>query len=246
MLVILPFETELYRQGGVPCAFVGHPLYEHLERDVPARSAPPPPGDALRIGILPGSRRAEVRGVLPQMLAAARSVAEDPGGVEFVLPYRRAELAGEIRGILDRHGEGLHVQCVEGKTHEVMRDLSLAMVASGTASLELAYYGVPMAVFYRIGRLSAVLKRFALITPHVALVNIVAGRRIVPEYVGARSFAGPAAKVLRTWLEDGTARERVRSDLLEVRSRLLFAGVAERTAGWVLDPQPATRVPRMS
>ena len=107
-------------------------------------------------------------------------------------------------------------------------------VASGTASLELAYYRVPMVVLYRVGWLVSFLKRFCLITPHVALVNIVAGERIMPEHVGARDCSAAAADRLLEWIEDGEQMRASREALERVRSRLLFSTVSARAAEWVL------------
>jgi lipid-A-disaccharide synthase len=139
----------------------------------------------------------------------------------------------EIEGVLEREGADLPVRVVEGRTHEEMRGMDLALVASGTASLELAYYGVPMVVMYRISRLASLLKRLLVITPHVALVNVVAGKRIVPELVQAGDLATPAAAALRAWLRSGAERQRTREALAAVRERLLVGGASRRAAGFV-------------
>jgi lipid-A-disaccharide synthase len=238
MLVILPFERELYRDGGVQCSFVGHPLYEHLEREAHRREDDDRPDRPKRIGLLPGSRRSEVRGVLPMMLRAAERIRTERPEVELVLPYRGASLRAEIERIVEAEGAELPLELVEGRTHEVMRDLDLALVASGTATLELAYYGVPMVVLYRVGRIAGVLKRILLIVPQVALVNIVAGRRVVPEFVGAGDYSERAAGVLLGWLRDPDGWREVQNALAGVRSRLLFTGVSRRAARWILSELP--------
>jgi lipid-A-disaccharide synthase len=243
MLAILPFEREMFSHARLPTAFVGHPLFEHLEGTVPA----PPDGgprEPAVLGLLPGSRRAEVRHLLPAMLRAAREVCSGRPGLSVVLPCRGARVRAEVDRVLARDGEGLPVRVAEGRTHEEMRDMDLALVASGTASLELAYYGVPMVVMYRISRLGALLKRILLITPHVALVNIVAGRKIAPELVKAGDLAAPAARALRVWLESASERATTREALRGVRERLLVAGASRRAAGFVSSAGSPAGTPR--
>ncbi len=237
MLVILPFEKDLYVKSGVPAAFVGHPLFEHLDRVAPARSGVQPGEPVKRVGLLPGSRTAEVRTILPMMLRAALQIREEHPGASFVLPYQREKLGREIDIILAKEGKNFDLEIVEGRTHEVMSGLDLAMVASGTASLELAFYRVPMVVMYRIGPVAAFFKRFLVISPYIALVNIVGGGEIVPELVGHRDESGAAALILSKWISDDRARLECREALDGVRERLLFTEVADRAAGWAAEKQ---------
>ncbi len=233
MLVILPFERDLYAASGIPAAFVGHPLFEHLDRVRPARPVASSAGVVQRIGLLPGSRSAEIRTLLPMMLRAARRISDEHPSVRFVLPYQREKLGREIDLVLASDGGDLDLEVVEGRTHELMSDLDLALVASGTASLELTYYRVPMVVMYRISPMAAFFKRFLVISPHIALVNIVGGREVVPELVGYRDYSDTAAMILSRWITDADALQGCRQSLEEVRSRLLFTGVAERAAGFL-------------
>jgi lipid-A-disaccharide synthase len=232
VLTILPFERELYARGGVPCAFVGHPLFERLQATAPATDRGDRPVEL--IGLLPGSRSSEVRGTLPSMLRAARRVLAAHPGTRFVLPCGGPRVREEVEGVLGEEGDGLPIEVVEGRTHEAMDRMDLALVASGTASLELLYYRVPMVVMYRVGRLARLLGRFLLITPHVALVNIVAGRRIMPELLGPGDLSAPAFRELSGWIEDPAKRRASREALEGARSRLLFEGVAQRAAEWAL------------
>jgi lipid-A-disaccharide synthase len=234
LLAILPFERALFTEAGLDAVFVGHPLFEHLESTVPA-AADRSRGEPVVIGLLPGSRRSEVRTLLPAMLRAVRRVVAPREGLRLVLPCRGKRVRAEIDRVLGREAGGLEIRVVEGRTHEEMREMDLALVASGTACLELAYYGVPMVVMYRVSRLGALLKRFILITPHVALVNVVAGRRVVPELVRAGDLAPAAAEALERWLGSAAERERTRRELATVRAGLLAEGVSRRAAGWVLD-----------
>ena len=232
-LVILPFESDVFQAAGVPAPFVGHPLFEHLDATVPAGDRPG--GRPVKqVGLLPGSRTAEVRSLLPWMLDAAARLAGAHADLQFVLPYQRENLRPVIEEILAASPGSPEVRLVAGATHETMRDLDVALVASGTATLELAYYRVPMVVLYRVGRVAALLKRFALIVPDIALVNIVAGRRIVPEFVKAGNPAGAVAGEVTALIRDPAARTRVLADLELVRRSRHGAGVSRRAAGHVL------------
>jgi len=232
LMLILPFERELFRRAGIPVAFVGHPLFESLQSETPRREdvGPRPP---RTIGLLPGSRRSEIRGVLPTMLRTASLLLERFPDLCFRAACRDERDRAEIERILAEVSPDLTVTVTVGGTHEVMRDLDLALVASGTATLELAYYGVPMVVLYRVGRLASFMKRFLLLAPHVALVNLVAGRRLVPEYVDHRDHTEEAVGDLARFIEDPEALDTCRRGLVEVRERLLTPGVAERAARWV-------------
>jgi lipid-A-disaccharide synthase len=168
------------------------------------------------------------------MLRAAARVRDRHPDVEFVLPSARETLREEIDAALAAEGEGLDVDVRYGGTHEVMRGLDLAMVASGTATLELAYYRVPMVVLYRLSWFGVIAKRILLISPWIVLVNIVAGRTVVPELIGRSNLAGPAAETLLSWIENPEERAKVQRDLEEVRSRLLIPGTSDRAAGWAL------------
>ncbi len=234
VLAILPFEHDLFAEAGIPCAFVGHPLFEHLEREAPRDPSRDGRGPVRTIGLLPGSRGAEVRALLPAMLRAARTVRGRHPGLSFVLPCRGQRVRREIERILARDGEGLAVRVSENRTHEEMREMDLALVASGTATLELAYYGVPMAVMYRLSRVAALFRPLLLTSPHVALVNIVAGREVVPEFVRSGDLAGPAEAALLRFVAEPDVRARTAQDLAEVRRRLTAAGVSARAAEWVL------------
>ena len=169
------------------------------------------------------------------MLRAAARIREGQPDAEFVLPFHGERLRPEIDRIIGESDGAPPVEIVPGRTHEVMRDLDLALVASGTATLELAYYDVPMVVLYRIGRFGSLMKRFVIITPHVALVNIVAGRRVVPELVQSAFTPGRLAEHLVGLLTDSGRRSAMERDLAEVRRKLGEPGAFGRAADAVLE-----------
>jgi lipid-A-disaccharide synthase len=234
VLAIFPFEVGLYQEAGVPVEFVGHPLLDvlpSLEREA-ARTGLAGERETL-VGLLPGSRDAEVRRHLPVLLGAARRIAARRPGTRFVVPVASTIDAAAVRATV-RPSE-LPIDVRPGEAYRVMAAADLLLVASGTATLEAACYGTPMVVLYK---LSAVSHRIARIlvrgVSHISLPNIVAGREVVPEFIQARATSDAVAAAALRVLEDDVARAAQRAALLEVRVRLGEAGAGLRAARAVL------------
>jgi lipid-A-disaccharide synthase len=234
VLAIFPFEVGLYQEAGVPVEFVGHPLLDvlpSLEREA-ARTGLAGERETL-VGLLPGSRDAEVRRHLPVLLGAARRIAARRPGTRFVVPVASTIDAAAVRATV-RPSE-LPIDVRPGEAYRVMAAADLLLVASGTATLEAACYGTPMVVLYK---LSAVSHRIARIlvrgVSHISLPNIVAGREVVPEFIQARATPAAVAGAALRVLEDDVARAAQRAALLEVRVRLGEAGAGLRAARAVL------------
>lgn len=231
MAVVLPFEVEFYGKRGVEVEFVGHPLLEE-----PAVAAEPgssvPAGTVL--GLLPGSRRHEVERLLPPMLGAVELLRQRVEGLTVRL--------GRAHGISDEFlaengdpaGAGIEV-LPPGEVHEVMRGSTALLISSGTATLEAACLGVPMVIVYKLAWLSYVVGRALVRIPNIGLVNVVAGRKIVPELVQADASAARMADEVGPFLTDPELRETTRRELLEVRSELGDPGASEKVARMVLD-----------
>ena len=226
LAVILPFEEAWFGREGVACRFVGHPIMEE---------APPwgPPQAALRLGLLPGSRLQEVRRHLPLMLAAAaRLQASWPGLACELLespalaPALYDDLLAGARPAPRRRRE---------PSATFLADQRAVLVASGTATLEAAVAGVPMAVLYRTGRLNYWLARRLVRLQRIALVNLVAGREVVPEFVQGAVQPERVAEALATILPDGPAREKQRDAFLELRRALGTPGCGERVARMAIE-----------
>ena len=241
MLVLFPFEEALYRSAAVDATFVGHPLVDVMA-DVPSReacrSALGVEGGAPVLGLLPGSREAEMRRHLPLLLrAAARMRAERPDlrlilGLAAGLDRRAGEAEVESASVA--------VQIVQGRAHEVMRAADLLLAVSGTVTLEAAILGTPMVITYRMGTLSWLLARLLVRVRFIGLPNIVAGEGIVPELI---QFSATPERLANAALEILTSPERqtrMRAALEVVRGRLGKPGAAERAAEEVLALLPAT------
>lgn len=186
---ILPFEQPYLRHRGVNATYVGHPLMDTL----PERPAEPPDmaqawaDGAWRVALLPGSRPGEMRNHTPALLATAQAIRRRWPDARCVLTAWSKRCAEILRPMV----EGAPVELVVGRTRDVLAQSHFAVATSGTVTLEVAYFGVPMVIFYQASRLLYnLLGRWLIQTPHLSLVNILAGRRLVPELMPWHGKAG--------------------------------------------------------
>jgi lipid-A-disaccharide synthase len=234
VLAIFPFEVGLYQEAGVPVEFVGHPVLDVLpvlDRDA-ARAGLAAAGELL-VGLLPGSRDAELRRHLPVLLGAASRIAARRPRTRFALPVASPIPVGDVERAVRE--SGLPIQVRRGEAYRVMAAADLLLVASGTATLEAACYGTPMVVLYKLSGLShAVARLLVRGVSHISLPNIVADREIVPELIQERATPGAVGNAALGLLEDDVARAAQRAALLEVRVRLGEVGAGLRAARAVL------------
>ena len=173
---ILPFEQDYFRSRGVAATFVGHPLYDHVSGRTQPYPAPPTDG-AWRIALVPGSRSKEIARHAPAMVQAAELIRRSAPKAEFTFAAVDDRAAGLIA---DAAGTSLPIET--GRTLEIFQSSHLALAVSGTVTLEAAYYGLPMVIFYKGSRLlNALLGWWLIKTKHFSLVNILAGGELVPE-----------------------------------------------------------------
>jgi len=236
MLVLFPFETRFYEQAGVPVNFVGHPVAETAE-EIPSREelcgrAGLDPGRRT-VALLPGSRRIEIARLASVMLDAAKILQRDRRELQFLVPVAPGLDPAALRQQVAASGLRdcrLHT----GDFPAILSVCDAGVVASGTASLQAAVVGMPMVVVYRVGALSHMLGKMLLRVDSVALPNLVAGRRVVPELIQGELRAEAVAAILADYLDRPGTVEEVRRGLREVRQRLGGGGVFERAAELVL------------
>ncbi len=225
VLCILPFEVDFYRAHGVPARFVGHPLVDDVARE----GLLPVQGEAAtgRLALLPGSRRMEIRQLLPVMLQALALLPDEL--VHEAVLIEAPGLTGAIDEVLAARPVDPRVRRVVGRGRRgELAASELAWTASGTATLECALLGVPMVVGYRLQTLSHLLARFLVRVPHVALVNLIAGSRLAPELLQRRWRADLLASQTEVLLAGGAATQR--AGLAAVRQRLGGVGASQRAA----------------
>ncbi len=231
MVVIFPFEEEFYRRHQVPVTYVGHPLIEqlaHIEK-------PPPDPDELRIALLPGSRRMEVLSLLPPMLDAVAILRRERRVNAYVIqaPTISREKLERIM-----HERGIVVSIREHDGGEGVAAADVALSSSGTATLESAVLGTPVVVMYRLSRANYLLAKRLVRLPHFSLVNIVAGKRVVPELIQDDVNGPRIAQEVRALIEPGHY-EAVCADLAIVRGKLGAPGTARRVAEEIHKMVPA-------
>jgi lipid-A-disaccharide synthase len=233
MLVIFPFEEQFYRDRGVPAEFVGHPLAELPQPSITREKFAAENGlNPARtwIGLLPGSRPKEIRDNLPEMLKAARDLTphNQPGAYEFLIPLAptlNAPQRQQVRQIVAIHYAGLAVHLVDDARASLFHARA-SVVASGTATVEAALIGNPFVVVYRVSPLTYAIAKRVVTVPHVAMANLIADKRIVPELIQHDFTAANIVQHLSRLLPDGPDRESMKRELKAIRERL-----NARTAG---------------
>lgn len=235
VVVILPFEAELYRRAGVRCTFVGHPL---LDSVAPAfdrstlRAKYNLDASAPVVGLLPGSRLAEVSMLLPVLLEAARRLATSDPKTQFLLA-QASSIDDNLLDHLLAH-RPVPVTVAKDQASEVMAASDVLLVASGTATLQAAVVGTPMVLVYKTTWPTYWLARCLIRVKWIGLVNLVAGRSIVPELIQDEATAEQLWREVRRLLTDGQAREEMKDGLREVRQSLGEPGASRRAADVVL------------
>jgi lipid-A-disaccharide synthase len=233
MVVIFPFEEEIYREAGVPVSFVGHPLVDIVRPTKTREQFAAENGiDPRRptVALLPGSRRSEIVRNFPAMLDACMRLASGDkaiAGVQFV----HAAAPGLGAAFWDTFSRpGLTVKRIEGATYGVLNAADCAIVASGTATVEAALIGTPMVVVYRVAPATAMVMRHMLRTPVIGMVNLIARRRVAPELVQNQFTPEAVEREVRHLLASSSVREEAKAGLAEVRAKLGPGGAIERAA----------------
>lgn len=243
---ILPFEEAYFRQRGIAARYVGHPLFDRLaaEPKDEARIARLR-GDAKPlVALLPGSRRKVVREVLPGQIDVAREVARRFKSAKFLLAAANPGVAGVAREVIGSRADAPRIQFEEENRSDVIRAADLALVASGTATLEVAYHETPMIVMYnaRLARWGYPLLRGWMIQTEVfSLPNILAGRRIVPEFMPYYVTTSEITMSALELLSSEALRERMRGELAGLMRPIVRTGACAAAAGELaalLDEQP--------
>jgi len=226
MMVIFPFEEQLYVDHGVPATYVGHPLLDQLDEVRKADKPLPSEGEPVRIGMMPGSRRLEIDTLFPAMLDAVESIAKTRPVRPFVVKATTIDRSQIDAQLASR---SIDVEVRTGRDRAAVADADIVFCSSGTATLETAIIGVPLVVVYRLTPLSYMLAKRLVKLPDFSLVNIVAERRIVPELlqdeVNGEAIAKAALGVL-----DPDRYAATLKDLSELRGRLGGRGAARRAA----------------
>jgi lipid-A-disaccharide synthase len=229
MVVIFPFEEKIYRDAGVPVDFVGHPLVDVVKPTMTRAEFIArhnlDPGRPI-VTILPGSRPNEIAQNYPRVIQACERLAKS-ANVQFV----HAAAPGLSAEFFARYAQPtIEIRRVEGATYDALAAADCAIVASGTATIEAALLGTPMVVIYRVTPTSAFILRRMVRTPFFSMVNLIAGRRVVPELIQDDFTPAAVETEVRRLLDPPAARDEMKSGLAEVRAKLGPGGAIERAA----------------
>jgi lipid-A-disaccharide synthase len=235
VLVIFPFESAIYERAGIPVAFVGHPLVELLAAPVARDTFLGRIGlasGAPTVGLLPGSRRNEVRATWPVLISAAHHLQQQRPNIQFVV----AQAPGLPDALFDTpSASGLRLARVRGDTDAVISVSDVVVTASGTATVQTALHGIPMVIVYRLSPLTYKLGRPFVKVDTFGMVNLIAGRRIVPELIQGDFTPATVVHEVDRYLADTAYADDVRRSLAEVRVALGGPGASARAASQILD-----------
>ncbi len=227
MLVILPFEEPLYKELGLDCVYVGHPLLDYIS-SVPVRGVF---RDECVIGLMPGSRAQEIRRLMPLMLEVARKIQEAHPNARFITPCVDTAREAQVRAAAG----DFPLETAVGQTYELLDAARFCLVASGTATLETALFQVPMVVVYKVSPLSFWIARRLVRVEHIALANILAEKRIVPEFVQGEASVQNVAPAALELLGDTPRRASVLAEYARLREKLGERGASRKAAAGVLE-----------
>lgn len=227
MLCLLPFEVAIYEQAGIDAVCVGHPLVDdlqHLAAPEQLRRELQLPANKPLVAVLPGSREAEVRHLMPVFAQSMQVMQQRDASLAFVIPAANIQREDQIRAILSRYS--LNVSVISGCGREVIAASNAVLLASGTATLEAMLMRKPMVIAYRMSPASWALLSRLVKTPHVGLPNILAGRAVVPEYLQNEATADKLADAMIRVLSAEAERQTREFELL---AQQIGGRFAERT-----------------
>ncbi len=233
MLCLFPFEQPIFQNAGLKTTFVGHPLVDELEEKRLGNVQ----RDERLVGLFPGSREREIARLFPMMIATAERLKAWRGDLKFEVPAASAKLAEQIRELLAEAKSGDFISVTTGESHSLMQRANCAVIASGTATLEAAYYELPYCLVYRTAPLTYALAKILVKIKFIGLVNILAGEGVVEEFIQEKAEPNAVAASLRRFLEFPAEREKLRERLAETAGKLGGEGAHQRAAdavaGWL-------------
>ncbi len=236
--VVLPFEEKIYREAGADCEFVGHPIMEEIENTKGGRSfireslGLEPDREVL--ALLPGSRRHELKRLMPLFASVVERFKRAHPGFQYVLPMAPNLSYADFQewtGILD----GLGVRTVSGMSTEVLSAADLALIASGTSTLQAALCGVPMVVVYRLFPLTYLLGRLLVNVKYISLVNLLLDREVVKELIQYRADTDNTVRELDRIIRDDGVRRYMAESFREIRALYEGRRASERVAQMVAE-----------
>jgi lipid-A-disaccharide synthase len=231
MLCIFPFETDLYTKSGLRAVFVGHPMIERLRATKLKTER-----DPRLIGLFPGSRSREVRKIFPVLLEAVRLLLRRQPDLRFEVAAASEALAAEISNALAeaRISEG-PFRVVTGETAATMQRAFAGIVASGSATLEAAYFRLPFMLIYKVAWPTYLAARLVVNVKYLGMPNLLADREVVPEFIQHRAKPDAIAKAVLRLMDNTDARDRMISEFDAIVTKLGEGGASEKAARAIIE-----------
>jgi lipid-A-disaccharide synthase len=229
MLCIFPFEAELYNASGLRTIFVGHPMIENLAKRRTGQARDPD-----LIGLFPGSRTREVKKILPILLETAREIVTRRPATRFEIAAASAALAPEIETRVREFTLRDRVRVVTADSAGLMQRAFAGIVASGTATLESAYFRMPFVLVYKVSWPTYLAGRLLIRTRFVGMPNVLADREVAPEFLQHEARPNPIAKSVLELMNVSPRREQMIADFDGIIARLGETGASEKAARAIL------------
>jgi len=229
LAVILPFEEDFYKKHKIPVTFVGHPLLD-TNLDYEKKVFQKPENDISIIGLFPGSRDQEITRHLPIMLGAAQILLKRIKNVRFIVSLAPDVKRKIVEEIVNKHKGDVDLEIVSGRVRKIFEKSKVVIAVSGTVTLESAIFGTPMVIIYKVSPISYWLGRAMIQVKHIGLVNLITGKKIVPELLQDQASPARIADTVFNMLSDPPGLERLKLELLKIRDTLGGPGASERVA----------------
>lgn len=231
MVVIFPFEKEIYKKFGLDCEFVGHPLLEVTRPILPLEDFPKKfdirKNDVV-VGLLPGSRWQEVEKILPIMLESCKFLKTRIKNLKVLLGLAPTIKKEKIKNLQNLAGSQARI--VENLTYDLMKHSNLLLITSGSATLECAILGTPFLVLYKTSLWTYLIAKSLISIPDIALANVVAGKRIVPEFIQNKAIPNRIAEEMYEILTDRERYKTIQNELKKVKGKLGEEGASKKAA----------------
>ncbi len=242
MLCLFPFEVDIYRQHNIQATFVGHPLADQfpLEPDcIAARKSLELNGEKRLVAILPGSRSSEIKYLLKDFIEAARFCHQQDNNLEFIIPAANQNRFDQIQAQLS--GEQLPIKLILGDSHKAMTAADVVLIASGTTTLEAMLLKKPMVVSYKVSALNYAIMSRILTSEHIALPNILAGERLVPEIVQNAVDGKLLGQAVMDYFNNPQKVESLKQRFTDIHQTLMQSGDARAAAAVLELAEQSTR-----
>ncbi len=233
MLCLFPFEKPIFENAGLKTTHVGHPLVDELALEKTAE-----PRQENLVGLFPGSREREIAKLFPMMIESAKLLRAWRSDLQFAVPAATPKLATTMRAMIDEAGATDWIELRNGGSHHLMQTAACGVIASGTATLEAATFGLPYCLVYKMAWTTYFLGRLLVKIKYIGLVNILAGEKVVEEFIQADASPPEVSQWIRNILTNDEQRTELVEKLHQVSSQLGDPGThrraAERVGEWLV------------